>query len=66
MDITRNWRLKTSRSQLIATRCPITGEIVLPQQNGVAALDAERYSFEVEAPQPAILEGQVDYARAAR
>jgi hypothetical protein len=62
MDITRNWRLKTSRSQLIATR----GEIVLPQQNGVAALNAERYSFEVEAPQPAILEGQVDYARAAR
>jgi len=31
MDITRNWRLKTSRSQLLASRCPVTGEVVLPQ-----------------------------------
>jgi len=32
MDITRNWRLKTSRSQLMATRDPQTGAVMLPQQ----------------------------------
>ncbi len=32
MDITRNWRLKTSRSQLMATRDPQTGAVILPGQ----------------------------------
>ena len=43
MDITRNWRLKTNRSQLLATRCPTTGEIRLPQQTASLAEDVEIY-----------------------
>ncbi len=45
MDITRNWRLKTSRSQLLASRCPVTGEVVLPQH---AVSTAERFRTALE------------------
>lgn len=31
MDITRNWRLKGARSEILATRCPVTGEVLIPQ-----------------------------------
>ena len=64
MDITRNWRLKTSRSQLLATRCPETGAVLLPQQTGTTNGATRVYTFDAEkatAPQ-----AEVDYAQAAR
>ncbi|MBN1681522.1 MAG: hypothetical protein JW966_14675 [Anaerolineae bacterium] len=51
MDITRNWRLKTSRSQLLAARCP-NGTVILPQQTSFAsraAQDVELYQFDTGA-----------------
>ena len=66
MDITRNWRLKTNRSQLLATRCPTTGEVRLPQQTASLAEDVEIYTFETEQRQTAVTEGLVSYAKAAR
>ena len=64
MDITRNWRLKTSRSQLMATRCPATGEVILPQQSGTLTPPSdESYTFENE-PRAATAESA--YAHAAR
>ena len=65
MDITRNWRLKTSRSQLLAARDPQTGEIVLPQQTMARVQEAALYTFET-AGQPRLVETEADYARAAR
>jgi uncharacterized OB-fold protein len=64
MDITRNWRLKTSRSQLIATRCPETGAVILPQQNGSAAKEVDLYTFENDSY--AVDEGRAELAKAAR
>jgi hypothetical protein len=64
MDITRNWRLKTSRSKLLATRCPESGAVLLPQQTGTTNGATRVYMFDVEtatAPQ-----AEVDYAQAAR
>jgi hypothetical protein len=67
MDITRNWRLKTNRSQLLATRCPITGEVRLPQHTLSLAGDVEIYQFEIEErPAQSMVEGAVSYAKAAR
>ena len=66
MDITRNWRLKTNRSQLLATRCPTTGQVRLPQQTASLAEDVEIYTFETDERQAAVPEGLVSYARAAR
>jgi uncharacterized OB-fold protein len=67
MDITRNWRLKMSRSQLMATRCPTTGAVILPQQSGVTRNGhAEAYTFDVDTGDPRLAEGESDYARAAR
>jgi hypothetical protein len=66
MDITRNWRLKTNRCQLFATRCPTTGEIRLPQQTASLSEDVETYSFDVEERRAAVVEGVISYARAAR
>lgn len=65
MDITRNWRLKTSRSHLVATRCPETGAVILPQQNGAAAQDVELYYFQHDRP-ALVVENELDYAKAAR
>jgi hypothetical protein len=65
MDITRNWRLKNSRSQLLATRCPVTGEVMLPQQGASVAQPVELYTFETEA-QTRLTEADIDYAKAAR
>ena len=64
MDITRNWRLKTSRSQLIATRCPATGAVILPQQNGAAAKDVDLYTFEADSY--TVHEDRAEFAKAAR
>ncbi|NDJ79145.1 MAG: hypothetical protein GYB65_23085 [Chloroflexi bacterium] len=64
MDITRNWRLKTSRSQLLATRCPATGDLLLPG-TGAANSTAERYTFET-VEQPVAYAAETDYAKAAR
>ncbi len=64
MDITRHWRLKTTRCQLIAMRCPSTGAVILPQQNGITARHVDLYTFETY--QPAIDEGRAELARAAR
>jgi uncharacterized OB-fold protein len=66
MDITRNWRLKTNRSQLLATRCPTTGVVRLPQQTASLAEDVEIYTFEVEEQQVAVAEGLISYGKAAR
>jgi hypothetical protein len=63
MDITRNWRLKTTRTQLLATRCPVTGEILLPKHSGAPAQDVTLYDFETETAQPRLSEA--DYARVA-
>lgn len=48
MDITRHWRLHSARSQLLATRNPTTGEVVLSQQTATIAIDIEPYNFEIE------------------
>jgi uncharacterized OB-fold protein len=66
MDITRNWRLKTNRSYLLATRCPTTGEVRLPQQTASLAEEVEIYTFETEGRQVAVAEGLMSYAKAAR
>jgi hypothetical protein len=70
MDITRNWRLKMSRSQLLATRCPISGAVILPQQSGPVSnptQHGETYAFEIETDdQPRASAGAMGYARAAR
>jgi len=67
MDITRNWRLKTSRSQLLATRCPATGAVLLPQQTGsTTRTDGETYVFETQPRSSIEREAELDYARAAR
>lgn len=68
MDITRNWRLKMTRSQLLAARCPTTGAVILPQQTSFAAQTAalESYTFETDsAVKLSVLEDS-EYARAAR
>lgn len=66
MDITRNWRLKMNRSQLIATYCPETGAVILPQQNGAVAPDVDLFTFEIDAGQSVIDEGRAEFAKAAR
>lgn len=67
MDITRNWRLKISRSQLLATRCPHTGAVMLPQQNSPATRqNITRYEFPIEDMPVVLNEDTVDYVRAAR
>ena len=67
MDITRNWRLKTSRSQLLATRCPETGAVMLPQQTSPAVQrESAPYAFTLADAQFALAEDAVEFARAAR
>jgi hypothetical protein len=63
MDITRHWRLKTTRTTLLATRCPATGAVILPQ-SGAASLNDERYDFAIE--QSRAQAEDVTFARAAR
>jgi hypothetical protein len=66
MDITRNWRLKTSRSQLLATRCPVTGAVVLAQQTGIASTQQDEiYVFDTPV-QTRVADVETDYAKAAR
>jgi hypothetical protein len=67
MDITRNWRLKMTRSQLLAARCPTTGAVILPQQTSFAsqAASLESYTFETDAIK-VVVNDDVEYARAAR
>ncbi|MBN1202804.1 MAG: hypothetical protein JXJ20_13210 [Anaerolineae bacterium] len=70
MDITRNWRLKMSRSQLLAARCPDSGAVILPQQTSLATRAAQAddvYQFDVEAgARLRAPEDESDFARAAR
>ncbi|MCZ7540115.1 MAG: hypothetical protein M5U29_09410 [Anaerolineae bacterium] len=67
MDITRNWRLKTSRSQLLATRCPQTGTVMLPQQTAPTAQQAlVPYTFALDDAQVVLAEDTLEFARAAR
>jgi hypothetical protein len=63
MDITRNWRLKISRSHLLAARNPETGAILLPHQTAQQTQD-EVYTFAVEAVRSD--EAEIGLARAAR
>ncbi len=67
MDITRNWRLKTSRSQLIAARLPESSAVTLPQQSAVRPTQTPAlYTFETEEAQVQISEAGAEYAKAAR
>jgi len=67
MDITRNWRLKASRSQLLATRCPQTGAVMLPQQTSSATQQAlASYTLALADAQLVLAEDTFEYARAAR
>ena len=67
MDITRHWRLKTTRIQLLASRCPITGAVLLPQSGAVSNHTDEVYVFEQAAqPRFEVAADDVSYARAAR
>lgn len=65
MDITRNWRLKLSRRELLATRHPETGAIMLPQQTQ----SATKYANDIYVFEPVtvrLVEDDIEYARAAR
>lgn len=65
MDITRNWRLKLTRRELLATRHPETGAIMLPQHTQSTTQQAnDVYVFEPAAVRR--VEDDVEYARAAR
>ncbi len=66
MDITRNWRLKISRSHLLAARNPETGAVLLPHQSGstVQRTQDEVYVFAPEAVRSD--ESEIGLARAAR
>lgn len=66
MDITRNWRLKSTRSQLLATRCPVTGDVRLPQQTVSRTVEAEPYVFDTNHRPAAEVEGAAEYLKAAR
>jgi hypothetical protein len=52
MDISRHWRLKASRSQLVAVRVPGSETPVLAQQRALSAPEhgPALYHFEVEEP----------------
>jgi hypothetical protein len=55
MDITRHWRLKMSRNRILATRCPVTGMLILAQQGGAAPrYAAHTYHFAPALPQYAL------------
>lgn len=64
MDITRNWRLKTSRSQLLASRRS-NGDIVLPAHSARAAQPVTAYAFDLERD-VLPLGADEEYAHAAR
>lgn len=64
MDITRNWRLKLSRRELLATRNPETGTVMLAQQTQSAA-QPQQTVYIFEAVQDAE-QDDVEFARAAR
>ena len=65
MDITRNWRLKMSRNQLLATRNPETGAVMLPQHTESAAVPQhDVYVF--QPVQSRASSDEVEYVRAAR
>ncbi|WP_119067913.1 hypothetical protein [Aggregatilinea lenta] len=69
MDITRNWRLKMTRGQILAARCVETGVVILPQQTSFASHAAHGvalYTFDDigdESVRMADIESE--YARAA-
>jgi len=65
MDITRHWRLKTTRVQLLASRCPTSGAVLLPQSGAAAHDNGEVYLF-AQAEQPRFEAEDASYARAAR
>ena len=53
MDITRNWRLKSTRNRLLATRDPYTGAVMLPQHTASAVAAAQDvYRFDTAAQRP--------------
>lgn len=70
MDVTRNWRLKTSRDHLLAVRAADNGALVLPQQTSLALSHAPLmpvYEFDLEAEQPPqMVESDIDLIRVAR
>lgn len=65
MDITRNWRLKQTRTQLLATRCPETGAVMLPQQTASNTRAQDVYVFTPIVQEVEIEEASA-FVRAAR
>ncbi len=65
MDITRNWRLKQTRSKLLATRCPATGAVMLPQQTPSNTRPQDVYVFALLTDE-AQVEDTPAFVRAAR
>jgi len=48
-DITRHWRLKTARNQILATECPETGKVVIASSSlSTYQPKKEGYVFEPE------------------
>lgn len=66
MDITRHWRLKTARGQLMATRCHHSGRIVLAQQSSVTPPEIALYRFETTIPARYVPDLDADELKAAK
>lgn len=65
MDITRNWRLKLSRRELLATRHPETGAVMLAQQTP-SAIQPQPAVYEFQPARERAEQDDADYVRAAR
>lgn len=63
MDITRTWRLKSARSEMLASRRP-SGEVVLPMHSARAAQPVDLYTFDQR--ETVALATDEAYAHAAR
>ncbi len=64
MDITRNWRLKSSRSQLLAAR-RANGDVMLPNHSAHAVQPVTPYAFDLQGDVMP-LSADEEYAHAAR
>lgn len=65
MDITRNWRLKLSRRELLATRNPATGTVMVAQQTP-SAIQPQQAVYVFEPVRDRTEQDDVEFAHAAR
>ncbi len=65
MDITRNWRLKLSRRELLATRHKETGAIILAQQTP-SAIQPQPAVYQFQPVQDRVEQDAAEYVHAAR